>query len=323
MRRSLASMSRRMLGPVLVAVTLLLTACAVASGTPEDRGVLSKDSPSSTPAARTAARPVRVVAAGDIACPPGLPVTPTQCQQAATASLARRLAPDLVLTLGDHQYDAASLAEFQGSYAPSWGALLSRTRPTIGNHEYVTGAASGYYSYFRSRQPGPPGYYRVRAGSWQVYLLNGNCDKVSCRAEARWLNRQMKQHRSRCSLVTMHQPRFSSGLEHGNDPYVAPLWRAAYRHRNDVVLSGHDHDYERFARMDAAGRVKPRRGMMEFVVGTGGRNLYHLGTRKHGSVYYQARQFGVLELLLGARTYSWAFRAIDGRTLDHGTGYCL
>ena len=266
---------------------------------------------------------MRIVAAGDIACPPGLAVTSTQCQQAATAALAARMKPNLVLTLGDHQYNENSLAQYQGSYAKSWGKLRPITRPAIGNHEYYTAGAKGYYTYFRNRQPGPPGYYRVRAGSWQVFVLNANCTKVSCTTEAAWLSRQMKAHPSRCSMITMHQPRYSSGLEHGNDPAVIPLWRAAYSHRNDVVLSGHDHDYERFKRMDAVGHLRPTRGMLEFVVGTGGRNLYHLGTRKYGSAYYQARQFGVLRMDLGPRSFSWAYRTVDGRVLDSGARSCL
>ena len=98
-------------------------------------------------------RTVRVVAAGDISCSPGMPVTPTQCQQAATAALARRMRPNLVLTLGDHQYENNSLAEYRDSYAKSWGTLRPITRPALGNHEYYTAGATGYYSYFRNRQP--------------------------------------------------------------------------------------------------------------------------------------------------------------------------
>ena len=251
-----------------------------------------------------------------------MPASGTTCRQAATAALARQLRPDLVLTLGDHQYDKASMAELQGSYAKSWGSLLSRTRPAIGNHEYKTPGAQGYYTYFRSRQPGPPGYYRVAANGWNFYVLNSNCDKVSCAYQASWLRRQMAAHPSRCSMVTMHHPRYSSGLEHGSSSAVRPLWAAAYRYRNDVVLAGHDHDYERFRPMDASGHVKRRRGMVSFVVGTGGKNLYHLGTRKRGSVYYQARTPGVLFLGLRPRAFSWSFRAIDGRILDSGSRRC-
>ena len=309
--------SSRLAAAPALALALVLTSCGSAPPTRSS----TPDTASAPAAAR--ARLVRVVAAGDIACPPGLPVTPTQCQQGATANLARRLAPSLVLTLGDHQYNESSLAQFNGSYAKSWGALRSRTRPAIGNHEYLTPGASGYYTYFRNRQPGPPGYYRVAAGAWQVFVLNSNCDKVSCGREAAWLDRQMRAHPSRCSMITMHHPRYSSGAEHGNDPSVIPFWRVAYRHRADLVLTGHEHDYERFRRMDAVGHLRPYRGLLEFVVGTGGRNLYHSGTRKTGSAYFQASRFGVLRLNLGPRRYSWAFRAIDGRVLDSGSRTCL
>lgn len=310
----------------LVVLALVLASCG---SSPQARDSTSNrsdgaDGSVERPAGAAArARTVHVVAAGDISCPPGLAVTPTQCQQGATATLARRLNPGLVLTLGDHQYDKSTPAEFAGSYTKSWGALRPRTRPTIGNHEYLTPGATGYYSYFRARQPGPPGYYRVKAGAWQVYVLNSNCDRISCAREAAWLNRQMAAHPSKCSLVTMHHPRYSSGLEHGNNPAVIPLWRAAYRHRTDVVLSGHDHDYERFKRMDAVGHLRPYRGMMQFVVGTGGRNLYHLGTRKYGSAYFQASSFGVLQLDLRARSFGWAFRGIGGQVLDQSSRTCL
>ncbi|WP_051276387.1 metallophosphoesterase [Marmoricola sp. URHB0036] len=307
--------SRLVTLPALVVLTLALTSFGSAPAAPPSEGT-------ATPAAARVST-FRVVAAGDISCPPGEAVTPTRCQQGATAALASRLKPNLVLTLGDHQYQESSLAQFQGSYAKSWGALRSRTRPAIGNHEYLTPGAEGYYTYFRYRQPGPPGYYRVQAGAWQVFVLNSNCDKINCSREATWLDRQMKAHPSRCSMITMHHPRYSSGAEHGNDPAVIPLWRAAYKHHTDLVLTGHEHDYERFKRMDAVGHLRPYRGMLEFVVGTGGVNLYHLGTRKLGSARYQDTRFGVLQLNLHPRTYSFAFRATNGQVLDSGSRTCL
>jgi len=315
--------SRIFSATALVVLALVLTSCGSSPGPRAERSDGSVEQQQAPAEAVARVRTVRVVAAGDISCPPGMAVTPTQCQQGATAALARRVNPHLVLTLGDHQYDKNSAAEFAGSYAKSWGLLRPRTRPTIGNHEYYTPGARDYYSYFRARQPGPPGYYRVKAGAWQVFVLNSNCDRVSCAREATWLNRQMAAHPSKCSLVTMHHPRYSSGLEHGNNRAVIPLWRAAYRHRADVVLSGHDHDYERFKRMDAVGHLRPNRGMVEFVVGTGGRNLYHLGTRKYGSAYFQASTFGVLQLDLRARSFGWAFRGIDGKILDRSSRTCL
>ncbi len=302
-------------------MTLLMSACGTAADSAPALKNGAKDGAALANSA-AAARPVRVVAVGDIACEPGQPPSGTTCRQAATAALASRLRPDLVLTLGDHQYDKNTLAEYQASYDKSWGALLSKTRPVIGNHEYKTPGASGYYTYFKSRQPGPPGYYRVTAGGWNIYALNSNCGLVNCKAEAAWLNRQMKAHPSRCSLLTMHHPRYSSGYEHGNNTAVKRLWAAAYRHRNELVLAGHDHDYERFKPMDGKGHIKPRRGMVEIVAGTGGANLYRLGTRKRGSVYYQARTPGVLLLALARGSFSWSYRAISGAAMDSGSRRC-
>ena len=63
--------------------------------------------------------------------------------------------------------------------------------------------------------------------------------------------------------------------------------------------------------------------MQEFVVGTGGRNLYHLGTRQRGSAYFQARTAGVLALELRDGSYHWIFRAINGDILDRGDRSCV
>ena len=304
--------------PAVLALALMVSGC----GASESKKRSEQPENTDTAYRLAAASSVRIVSVGDIACPPGKPTTATTCQQGATAALAQKLNPGLVLTLGDHQYQNSTLSEFLGSYNKSWGALLPKTRPVIGNHEYKTSGASGYYSYFRGRQPGPPGYYRVTANGWQIYLLNSNCDKVNCSAQAGWLDRQMAAHPARCSIIAMHHPRYSSGFEHGNSRAVTPLWAAAYRRHNDIVLAGHDHDYERFKPMDPWGHVKPTRGMTSFVSGAGGKNLYRLGSRKRGSVYFQARTHGVLQLDLRAGSYSWAFRNIGGAVMDSGSRTC-
>jgi hypothetical protein len=265
---------------------------------------------------------VRVVAAGDIACAAGEPVTKSACQQEATAELAKSLDPELVLTLGDTQYPDSSLPQLMASYDKTWGALLERTRPTIGNHEYRTPGAKGYYTYFQDRQPGPPGYYRLNIGGWKITVLNSNCTKVSCAEQAAWMDRKMKAYPAKCSIVTMHHPRYSSGSEHGNNTAVKPLWAVAYKHRNDIVLSGHDHDYEWFTRMDGLGHFLGN-GMQSFVVGTGGKDLYQLGTRKPGSRYFQRSQHGVLALDLRPGSFGWKFHAIDGTVLDEGARPCV
>ena len=269
-----------------------------------------------------AAGTARVVAAGDIACKPRSRVRPWKCRHRATAKVAARMRPHVVLPLGDLQYERGTLRQFRRSYARSWGKLASRTRPTIGNHEYGTPGARGYFSYFWSRQPGPPGYYRTTTGSWALYHLNSNCSMVNCASQAAWLDQQMTARPARCTLVTMHHPRFSSG-SHGNQTFVEPLWDVAYEHRNDLVLSGHEHLYERFLPMDGAGRIEPSRGMQSFIVGTGGKDLFPYGTRKAGSAYLQNRLFGVLVLVLHDGWYSWGFKAVTGQILDRGARSCV
>lgn len=262
-----------------------------------------------------------VVAVGDIACPPGAERTTTSCRQEATARLAAGFDPRRVLTLGDQQYEDGALSAYRASYAKSWGALRPVTRPVPGNHEYNTDGASGYYTYFRRQQPGAPGYYAFDVGSWRVYALNSNCGAIDCAREVRWLDRNMENHPRRCTVVTMHHPRYSSAL-HGSNSSVKPLWQTALRHRTDLALAGHDHSYERFRRMNASGRPS-RTGMVSFVSGTGGKTLYPWRSQAPGSVARFNSTFGVLALRLGKGRYAWQYRTVRGRVVDHGTGRCV
>jgi len=270
---------------------------------------------------RRASRGVVVAAVGDIACPPGAVTTATACRQRATARLAGRLDPDAVLTLGDSQYDTGTYREYRRSYDKSWGALRSVTRPVPGNHEYGTPGARGYYRYFRHRQPGPPGWYAYRLAGWRLYALNSECWAVDCDAERRWLRRQLAERKRTCTLMYLHRPRYSSGTHHGSDPSVRGLWRVADRHGVDVALAGHEHNYERFVRMDAAGSPSAR-GIQSFVVGTGGRSLYPLGPPETGSAARYDDGFGVLSLRLRADSYTWRFTALGGEVVDRGSRRC-
>jgi hypothetical protein len=279
-----------------------------------------KVSPSLTLVPAAASTTYRLVTVGDIACPPGQPATATTCQQAATASLAASLNPHVVVPLGDLQYESGSLADFGGSYDQSWGAFKAIDRPVVGNHEYRTPGASGFYGYTGTSAPG---YSAWDLGSWRIYTLNSNCTVIDCAAETAWLRNDMDTHPRRCQIITMHAPRFSSGYEHGNAAYVKPFWRVAYNHRADLALAGHDHDYERFVRKAPDGTRRPRRGIRSFVVGTGGKSLYRLGTRKAGSVFFQSTRFGVLALDLGASSYTWRYVTTDGVVRDQGTANCL
>lgn len=303
---------------------LVLTACS--SGAHHSVQFTGKRvapaSPTGSMRPRVPAHAVKVVAAGDIACPPESPITTISCQQAATARLALDLNPTWVLTLGDEQYETGSHTDFEGSYDASWGALKSRTKPLPGNHEYDTPHADGYDAYFRRR----PHYYATRLGSWRAYMLDSNCDHIDCARERRWLRQQLSAHPTRCSLIAMHHPRYSSGARHGSDSAMAPFWQIAIDHHVDLALAGHEHDYERFVRMDAHGHYSAT-GMVSFVVGTGGKSLYSLRARLPGSAYYENTEFGVLLLWLGAHGFAWQFRTIGpdatGVVRDTGSGSCL
>ena len=164
--------------------------------------------------------PVKIVAVGDIACPASEPTTSRNCREAQTARLTKRLAPKRVLALGDLQYSRGTATEFRNSYAKSWGSLKSITQPLPGNHEYESRGAAGYYSYFDQKAPG---YYAWNAGTWRIYNLNSNCDKINCEAEETWLRKDLDNNPHKCTIVAMHHPRWSSGLEHGSQPSVGPV----------------------------------------------------------------------------------------------------
>lgn len=300
--------------PLLVAAALLLTGCRAAStstttGRTPSQARLAAAEPTAT-----------VVAVGDVACPPGARRTPAQCRQRATARVARNLAPQQVLALGDLQYQKGSYYGFTHSYTYSWGALKSITWPVPGNHEYYTPGARGYYRYFKASQTGSPGYYRRELNGWQLYFLNSNCGQIDCNAERAWLDTEMTTNPSTCSLIAFHHPRFSSG-EHGSNASMRRFWDVAYAHHADVALSGHDHDYERFDPMNPAGVVEPLRGIQQFVSGGGGRSLYPQTTTTPGSQLF-LRTFGVLKLSLTPSGYSWEFHDTANTVLDSGTAAC-
>ena len=242
-----------------------------------------------------------------------------------TAALVARI-PGTVAVLGDSVYDRGTPEEYASCYAPSWGRFKARTRPAVGNHEYGTPGAAGYFAYFgRAAGRRDRGFYAYRLGAWRAIVLNSNCSQVPCgpgSAQLRWLRAELRAHPSRCTLAYWHHARFSSG-PHGPDASMAPLWNTLYAAGADVVLAGHDHHYERFAPLDAAGRVVRRRGIRAFVVGTGGRSHYPPVRRVRGSEVRNWRTFGVLRLTLQPGGYDWRFVPVAGSGFtDAGSGRC-
>jgi hypothetical protein len=263
-----------------------------------------------------AADPV-LVGAGDIA----------YCGSTGDSATARLLLSisGTVFTTGDNAYDRGTSTEYANCYGPTWGQVRSRTRPVSGNHEYLTSGAAGYFGYFGSRAGTKgKGYYAYNVGSWRIYALNSNCAYVSCSstsAQAAWLKADLAANPRRCVMAYWHHPLFSSG-QHGNNTAVKPLWNILYAYHADVVVNGHDHDYERFARQTPGG-VRTERGIREFVVGTGGRSHYAWSTIKTNSLARNNTTYGVLMLTLHSTSYSWKFVPVAGKTYtDSGSTVC-
>jgi hypothetical protein len=312
---------------------------ALHPGTPS-----SPASPGTPPAAAPAARysgqkpaadpdHVVVAAAGDIACPAdaaGLGDeevnSKPSCAMRATADIVGAMHPDAVLTLGDTQYPDGSLSRFLAGYDRTWGAFKAITYPAVGNHEYGTSGAVGYFDYFGAAAGArDAGYYSYDLGRWHVVVLNSECSHVGgCGAgspQERWLLADLAAHPATCTLAYWHRPRFSSGA-HGSDPAYSAFWNDLTAAGADLVLAGHDHDYERFAPLDPGGRPDPN-GPREFVVGTGGDSFYRLHTPVAGHEAGITDTPGVLGLTLRQDGYDWAFHGAGGtETLDAGSANC-
>ena len=232
-----------------------------------------------------------------------------------------------VFTAGDTVYPNGTATEYQQCYAPSWGRHLGRTRPAVGNHEYHTPGAAGYFGYFGAAAGDPAaGWYAYDLGVWRIRVLNSNCTQIGgCgpgSAQYAWLQSDLAAHSQRCSAAIWHHPRWSSG-QHGDATVVAPLWEALHAAGTELVITGHDHDYERFAPLDATGGPDPSGGIRSFVVGTGGIGLRGFGTVRAGSEARSASTHGVLRLALRSDSYDWSFIPIPGRTFtDNGSGTC-
>lgn len=248
----------------------------------------------------------------------------------ATSNLVVNLVPDLVLTAGDNAYQDGSLAQYQTYYDPTWGRFKSKTRPAPGNHEYHTSGAAGYFDYFNGvgATTGPAGtrgqgYYSFDVGAWHLIALNNYVSMSAGSAQEQWLKADLSQNTGRCTLAYWHEPRFTSGAEHSNNTSVGPLWNDLYAAGADLVLNGHNHQYERFAPQDPSGNADATKGIREFVVGTGGAGLYAFGTPQPNSEVRDATANGVLELTLHQGSYDWSFVPVAGESFtDSGTAAC-
>jgi acid phosphatase type 7 len=244
----------------------------------------------------------------------------------ATAKLIEQI-PGTVMAIGDLAYPDGTKENFT-CYDKTWGRFKSRTRPAVGNHEFHSAGATFYFEYFGAVAGDPrDGFYSYDLGEWHIVVLNSECKEVGgCQAGSRqeqWLRADLAAHPTACALAYFHKPLFSSGATHGNDPELRPLWQALYEGNVDVAVGGHDHDYERFAPQTPDGKPDGKRGIREFVAGTGGKSQRLFADPQPNSEVRNNDAFGVLKFTLRSNGYDWQFIPVAGKSFkDSGSDSC-
>lgn len=325
--------------PAFLPLVFLLTACAAPLSQVEPSATLTAQPlDTATPAPTFTGTP-----APDPTRAPTLTAVPTPtpavftgagdisiCGQTGDDQTAALLAnlPGKYFTAGDTANESGALFEFEHErcFASSWGQFKERIHPAAGNHEYNTPGAAGYFQYFGAAAGNPgEGWYTFEYGGWQIVVLNSNCNDVACGTQSTqitWLRETLAESTARCTLAIWHHPRWSSGLV-GSDGRMWPAYRALYEAGAEIVISGHDHHYERFMPLDPRGKPDPERGIRQFVVGTGGVNYRLFGAILPESEVRHTGTFGVLKLELSPDSYTWEFLPVEGETFtDSGSASC-
>jgi hypothetical protein len=258
--------------------------------------------------------------------------------------------PDLVAILGDEQYQVGKLSDFEGSFDQSYGAFKFLQRPAPGNHEFYAYTkngdseagqnGTGYFDYYNgmtengttrsSGQAGQSGqgWYSYNLGAWHIISLNIECNSPafgnSCDPttgvlgqETQWLATDLASDHAACTLAYWHQPTFSSTNSPSAEGTAADTWwQLLYSQGADLILNGHEHVYARTVPLDPNGVPDAKKGIPEFIIGTGGEALDTLARNPDGSfvnptiVTGQDEAFGAMKLTLGPDGYSWDYKPV-------------
>jgi len=234
------------------------------------------------------------------------------------------LNPNLFLYLGD-VYEQGSKAEFYNWYGTSttyFGRLRSITNPTVGNHEYLTKGAAGYFDYWNNI----PSYYSYNAGGWHFISLNSNSQyepTTPQSAQYQWLQQDLAANAGVCTIAYYHHPLFNIGPE-GSTVQMTDIWKLMAQYGVAIVLNGHDHDYQRWVPLDGNGQPSPK-GITEFVVGSTGHGLQHFKNPDNRVAYSNDSNpagFGTLLLRLNPNGANFSYRSTNGSILDSGIIPC-
>ena len=264
--------------------------------------------------------PVVLLAAGDIAyCPSGAAAS----NAAATATVLRQVPGVPVLLLGDLAYFSGTPSEFNDCFDPTWGVEKPRLRPSPGNHEYNTANATGYYAYFGTQAGRTArGYYSFDLGDWHIVSLNSNIDAAAGSAQELWLRDDLAKTARTCTLAYWHHPLFTSSPR-GYNAKMKDIWSTLFEFRATVILNGHEHNYERFAKQNPDGVEDTVNGIRQFIVGTGGIGMTPMVTPAANSKVRESLTYGALQLTLASNSYAWDFvPAVEGVVVDSGSANC-
>ncbi len=254
---------------------------------------------------------------------------PTPAHSQATAALLDSI-PGMVFVAGDLGYPNGAETEFTRCYDPTWGRHRSRTTPAPGIHEFIAPNAQGYFNYFGPIAGDPTkGYYSYNYGAWHVVMVNDICTSASgvngCTAtspEGQWLQSDLAANPTACTVAIWHQPLYSSSSSTVTTA-MRPFWQILYNAGAELVINGHAHNYERFAPQDPNGNLDLKKGLREFVIGTGGEDLQEFTATAPNSEIRNSSTFGVLKLTLHATSYDWQFIPVAGQTFtDSGSQAC-
>jgi hypothetical protein len=233
--------------------------------------------------------------------------------------------------MGDNAYPAGMDRDFVRCFESSWGSksrqIIHKLHPSIGNHDYQSQRGAAYYRYFGARAGERfEGYYSFNHGGWHLIALSSEIVYYGTDQERstqeRWLIQDLKTNPARCTIAYLHRPLFSSGV-HGSASRMKPIYEILYANNVDLILAGHDHDYERFDPQTPSGDKDPARGIAQIVAGTGGGTL--TGFRSKAAPNSAARiqgRFGVLVMTLGAEAWRSEFLEVGGRSWDSAGGRC-
>jgi hypothetical protein len=235
----------------------------------------------------------------------------------AVADLVKSFRPDFIITLGDNNYPLGKAEtidlniglfyhDYIAPYAGRFGCGAARNRffPSLGNHDWLAAGAQPYLDYFAL--PGNERYYDFVRGPAHLFALDSDANEpdgnTAESAQGEWLRRRLAASTARWKIVYMHHAPYSSGPHGGTAalrwPYKA--WGA------DLVLAGHDHDYER---LDVDG--------LPYVVdGLGGAVFYPLGAPVPGSLVRWNTSAGALLVEADATSLRARFQTVDGREVD-------